>query len=175
MIFKNSVFVICSILLMVIIPECSKKVTKIEPSVPQTPKAVEQPPFKPTDNDTFQEQDMDAVAKEVLTTIYFDFDKYNLLPSEISKLQRIAPWLSGHKNIRVLCEGHCDERGSSDYNMGLGENRSRAVKQWLTAYGIPEYRIETTSYGKERPAIPNCSDESCHAKNRRVEWKVIAK
>jgi peptidoglycan-associated lipoprotein len=176
MAIKKRVILFCSVLFLVAAAGCSKKITKIEPPSPQQPqKATEQPRFTPTDHDTFQPLDMDAGAKEVLIPIYFEFDKYYLLSSEIPKLQRVASWLSKNKNIRVLCEGHCDERGSSDYNMGLGENRAVSVKKWLTTYGISEYQIETTSYGKERLALPNCFDESCHAQNRRVEWKVIAK
>ncbi|MDD5674372.1 MAG: OmpA family protein, partial [Chitinivibrionales bacterium] len=72
-------------------------------------------------------------------------------------------------------EGNCDERGSAGYNMGLGENRARVVKEYLVSYGIPASRIEITSYGKERPAVPNCTDDPCHAKNRRDEFKVLSK
>ena len=74
-----------------------------------------------------------------------------------------------------MAEGNADERGSSEYNMGLGENRARAVKNYLTGYGIDASRIETTSYGEERTARTGCgSDDACHQENRRVEWTVLA-
>lgn len=75
-----------------------------------------------------------------------------------------------------MAQGHADERGSSEYNMGLGENRSKSVKNYLTSYGISSDRIEVTSYGEERPAQSDCgNDENCHQMNRRVEWLVLAK
>jgi peptidoglycan-associated lipoprotein len=111
-----------------------------------------------------------------LVPVYFAYDKYDLLPESVSKLEKIAPFLQSNTAIRVLIEGNADERGSAEYNMGLGESRARTVKNYLTTYGIPDTRMEITSYGKERPAVPNCGeDESCHAKNRRVEWKILAK
>ena len=111
--------------------------------------------------------------KNALVPIYFEFDRYSLIPSEIPKLERIASLLARSRNTRLLCAGYCDDRGTQEYNMGLGENRARAVKNWLTAYGINDLNLETTSYGKEQPAVANCADESCHARNRRAEWKVL--
>ena len=72
---------------------------------------------------------------------------------------------------RVVIEGHCDERGSSEYNIGLGEKRARAVQSYLISYGIDRNRLDVTSLGKERPVASSCSDDFCHAKNRRCEWK----
>lgn len=76
-----------------------------------------------------------------------------------------------------MAEGNCDERGSSEYNMGLGENRARAVQSYLSNYGISADRVQTTSYGEERPARSGCGkgEDECHAQNRRVEWQVLAK
>jgi peptidoglycan-associated lipoprotein len=75
-----------------------------------------------------------------------------------------------------MAQGHADERGSSEYNMGLGENRAGAVRSYLTSYGITTDRVETTSYGEERPVSFNCnSDDNCHSQNRRVEWQVLSK
>lgn len=107
--------------------------------------------------------------------VYFEFDRYDLKPEAISTLERLAGFIREHDGVRLMSEGHADERGSSEYNMGLGENRAKAVKNYLTSYGISSDRIETTSYGKERPANFSCSDEDCHSKNRRVEWRVLAK
>jgi peptidoglycan-associated lipoprotein len=91
-------------------------------------------------------------------------------------LETIASFLKDHPSVRLMAEGNADERGSSEYNMGLGENRAKAVKNYLTSYGISSDRVETTSYGRERPANSNCGeDDACHAKNRRVEWRVLAK
>ena len=154
-----------------------KKITKIEP-LPEPPKPIvipaPEPPPPPVEQ--FVPIDLDAQLREVLQTVYFDFDKYDLRPDAISSLGKIAAFMQEHKTVRLLAEGHCDERGSSEYNMGLGENRAKAVKKYLVSYGITGDRVETTSYGKERPAQMNCgADDNCNEKNRRVEWKALAK
>lgn len=158
---------------------CSKKVTKIEP-IPEPKPQVEAPePEKPVPQpvvEAFVPVDLDAKMREILQTVYFDFDKYDLRSDAISVLGRIAGFMQEHKTVRLLAEGHCDERGSSEYNMGLGENRAKAVKKYLTSYGIAADRIETTSFGKERPVKMNCAaDDNCSQANRRVEWKALAK
>jgi peptidoglycan-associated lipoprotein len=107
--------------------------------------------------------------------IYFDYNRADLKAIEKSKLERIGPFLTEYSQLRVMIEGNCDERGSSEYNLGLGERRAQTVKRWLTSYGIDGSRLETTSYGKERPVRSGCEDEECHAANRRVEWRVIGR
>jgi peptidoglycan-associated lipoprotein len=158
--------------------DCQKKVTKVESPAPVTEKPATEtakpPPLAPLEE--FKPIDMDAQAREALQTIYFDFDKYDLRPDAITKMETIAKFLQEHTTLRVLAEGHCDERGSSDYNMALGENRADAAKRYLVSYGIDPHRLETTSYGKERPVRTGCgNDEVCNQANRRVEWKVLAK
>jgi peptidoglycan-associated lipoprotein len=153
---------------------CQKKTTKVEPTPEPAPAPVEEPRPAPSDEDVYKPMDMDSAARAVLLTIYFDYDQYKLRPEAIEQLERVAKFLSDNKSIRVLMEGHADERGTDEYNMGLGENRAKAAKQYLTTYGIDANRLETTSYGRERPATPSCPDEACHAKNRRVEWKVLS-
>ena len=141
---------------------CQKKVTKVEtPPEPKPP--VVETPIKPVEDFT-PVVDLDAELRQVLQTIYFDFDKYDLRPDAISKLEAIARYLQLHPTVRVLAEGHCDERGSSEYNMGLGENRAKAVKKYLTSYGIDAGKLETTSYGKERLVRMGCgADDLCHS------------
>jgi peptidoglycan-associated lipoprotein len=114
---------------------CQKKVTKVETQPEPKPPVVETPPLKPVD-DFSPVVDLDAELRQILQTIYFDFDKSDLRPDAISKLEAIARYLQAHPSVRVLAEGHCDERGSAEYNMGLGENRAKAVKKYLTSYGI---------------------------------------
>jgi peptidoglycan-associated lipoprotein len=157
---------------------CNKKVTKVEPAPQQaapadtTHKQVAPAP----ERESFETVDADAAVREVLQTVYFDYDQTNLLPATADRLQLIAKMLEEKTGVSLLLEGHADERGTNEYNIGLGERRSRAVKNWLTNYGIGDRRLEVTSYGRERPAMPNCgTDETCHAKNRRVEFKVLAK
>jgi len=156
---------------------CPRKATKVEPEPEPAPVEEPQPEPEPPEEDVvFEAEDMDAQLREVLQPIYFEFDRYDLEPSAISKLERIAAFLKEHPDVRILAQGHTDERGSSQYNIGLGENRANAVKNYLTGYGVSSNRIETTSYGEEQPANPNCgSDDQCHTQNRRVEWQVLAK
>jgi peptidoglycan-associated lipoprotein len=175
-------YIFCTVLLAVIVLSmgCAKKVTKVEPQAkpaPQhapAPKVEEAPPV--AQSDSFKVEDLDAKMKEIFVPIYFAYDKYDLSADAISNLEKIASFMKEKINVRMLIEGNADERGSAEYNMGLGDNRARTVKNYLTGYGISANRFETTSYGKERPAFPNCGeDESCHTKNRRDEWKVLGK
>jgi peptidoglycan-associated lipoprotein len=149
---------------------CSKKVTKIQTSPEKTQPAIEQN----VSNNT-RAQDMISRADEVLVPIYFDYDKSNILNSELLKLEQIAAFLNENSQYQLMIEGHCDERGSSEYNIGLGEKRARTVNKWLIAYGISNSQLKITSFGKERPAAANCEYDDCHSQNRRVEWKVLVK
>jgi peptidoglycan-associated lipoprotein len=170
--------VVAIIALSIGLTGCQKKLTKVavpqetKPAVAQQPKA--QATLPPLEE--FKPIDVDAQVREVLQTVYFDFDKYDLRPDAIGRLEIVAKFLKEHESFRILAEGHCDERGSSEYNMGLGENRAKAVKKYLSSYGINPDRIETTSYGKEKLARTGCgSDDACNQANRRVEWKVLVK
>jgi peptidoglycan-associated lipoprotein len=158
---------------------CQKKITKVAPQPEPTtaPKTQEPPPPPPPQPPTEpQAEDLSGRLQQILQPIYFEFDQSDLKPDAISLLETIASFLKDHPSVRLMAEGNADERGSSEYNMGLGENRAKAVKNYLTSYGISSDRIETTSYGRERPANSNCGeDDACHAKNRRVEWKVLAR
>lgn len=178
----RKVLVVCSICCVacMLVVGCAKKTTKVEGplSKPEpAPKAeVQAPAPAPAPSDSFKVEDLDSKTREILLPIYFNYDKYDLLPESVNKLEKIAPFLQSKTSLRVLIEGNADERGSSEYNMGLGESRARTVKNYLTTYGVADSRLEITSYGKERPAFPNCgADDACHAKNRRVEWKILAK
>ena len=152
---------------------CQKKVTKVEP-IPEPPPVVyEEPPPPPPPEPVVE--DLTPQLNQLLQPVYFDFDKSDLKSDAISRLEMIAGFLREHPQVRLMAEGNADERGSSEYNMGLGENRSRAIRNYLTSYGISSDRLEITSYGEERPASFGCSDESCHSLNRRVEWQVLAK
>jgi peptidoglycan-associated lipoprotein len=99
-------------------------------------------------------------------TVNFDFDKFELRPDAQAILRGQAAWLNQNPSRTVTVEGHCDERGTREYNLGLGERRANAVKQYLTSLGVSASRIKTISYGKERPLCV-ASDESCWSKNRR--------
>ena len=109
------------------------------------------------------EQDL---VQNVGDRVFFDFDKSDIKAEGRTVLQRQADWLKKYPNVTVTVEGHCDERGTREYNLALGERRATAVKKMLVALGIPANRVSTISYGKERPAVVG-SNEAAWAQNRR--------
>jgi len=98
--------------------------------------------------------------------VFFDFDKYDVKPAGKATLDKQAAWLKKYPNWKVVIEGHCDERGTREYNLALGERRANAVKSYLVNQGIPANRVTTISYGKERPVALG-SNEAAWAQNRR--------
>jgi peptidoglycan-associated lipoprotein len=101
--------------------------------------------------------------------IYFNYDSYELRASDQPTLQADAAFLKSHSNIRFTMEGHCDERGSVEYNLALGENRANSVKQALVKLGVPASSIKTISYGKEKPICTE-HNEACWQQNRRAHF-----
>jgi len=104
--------------------------------------------------------------------IYFDFDKSDLRQEAKETLKAKADWLRAHPSYSVIIEGHCDERGTNEYNLALGDRRASSAKKYLVALGISAERLTTISYGEERPADPR-HNENAWAKNRRDEFKLI--
>lgn len=106
--------------------------------------------------------------------IYFAFDRSDLTDDSKATLKKKADWLRDNPSYTVRVEGHCDERGTNDYNLALGQRRAHAAKTYLMALGISEGRILTISYGEERPANPGHNEEAW-AQNRRDEFTAIGK
>ena len=98
--------------------------------------------------------------------VFFDLDKSDLKPEARATLDRQAAWLKKYTSLNVTVEGHCDERGTREYNIALGERRATAAKNYLVAAGINASRVKTVSFGKERPAVLG-SNEAAWAQNRR--------
>ena len=103
--------------------------------------------------------------------IYFAFDKYNLDDAAQSVLQRKAMFLKDNPDIYITVEGHCDERGTNEYNLALGERRAESAKGFLVDLGVEAYRISTVSYGEERPLCTEHT-EACWATNRRDQFVI---
>jgi len=99
-------------------------------------------------------------------TVHFAYDKYNVQDEDRTVLQRQAAWLQKYPAVRVTVEGDCDERGTREYNLALGARRANSVKEYLVSLGVSSARVDTISYGKERP-ICSESTEECWAQNRR--------
>ena len=106
-------------------------------------------------------------------TVFFAFDSSSLSAEAQAALDTQVAWLKKHDDVNVIVQGHCDDRGTREYNLALGERRANAVKQYLVSQGIEESRISTISYGKERPAVLG-NNEAAWAQNRRAITVVSA-
>ncbi|MFH1905102.1 MAG: OmpA family protein [bacterium] len=104
--------------------------------------------------------------KVIFSDILFDYDSYHLKKDTASVLEKIATWLKKHRNVRLMIEGHCDERGSRKYNLILGEQRALSVRRYLTGLGISPSRLYTITYGEDKP-VDIGHDEKAWARNRR--------
>jgi len=131
--------------------EATARVTVTAPPPPPAPVA------QASDEDMFNQNVKDA---------FFDYDKADIRPDAQTALMADAAFLQQHPNIRFTVEGHCDERGSTEYNLGLGDRRASAVKAFLVQQGISADRVRTISYGKEKPFCTT-HDEQCWQQNRR--------
>ena len=121
------------------------------------------PPPPPPPQPTVTDEDL---FSQNIRDVYFDYDKSDIRADQQSSVQADIQFLNQHANINLTIEGHCDERGSTDYNLALGDQRASSVKNALVAGGVSASRIKTISYGKEKPFC-NESNEACWQQNRR--------
>jgi len=98
--------------------------------------------------------------------VFFGYDQFDLTAEARTQIEKQAAWLKQYPNVNIMVEGHCDERGTREYNLALGEKRATSVRNYLIANGVAATRIQTISYGKERPAVMG-ADETSWAQNRR--------
>jgi peptidoglycan-associated lipoprotein len=103
--------------------------------------------------------------------VLFGYDSHTIARAEIAKIERVAAYLRKNSRARLVCEGHCDERGTREYNLSLGEHRALGVRAYLVGLGIPAAHIQTRSYGEERPVNPGHT-EGAWRQNRRVEFAL---
>ena len=146
---------------------CAKKAPEQLPPTPQG--AVEQPQ---TSGPTPGSQAHFASVMRGADTIFFDTDMFNIDAEDQAALRQQAEYLRQYPNIRATVEGHCDERGTREYNIALGERRANAAKNYLVSLGISADRLTTVSYGKERPVALG-SNENAWAQNRRAVTIII--
>ncbi len=148
---------------------CAKKKAAAEAPAPAPVQKTEPAPKPATDDKALKEALAKAVAELAENRVYFDFDKFEIKPEFRPVLEKKAELLKKYSQIKVTIEGHCDERGTEEYNLALGERRAKAVAEYLVMLGVSSARIQTISYGEERPA---CTEhkEGCWSKNRRAEF-----
>lgn len=172
----------CSALFL--LTSCAKK--QVMTGVPEKKPTMVAPP--PGDTDAYKRAEAERQARLAALAaaeglrgeirafeaenIQFDFDKSELMPEARAILVKKAEWLRNNGDFSVRIEGHCDERGTNEYNLALGERRANAAWKFLNALGISGSRMTTISYGEERPADPR-HNENAWAQNRRDEFKLI--
>lgn len=150
-------------------PPKEEKVEKVEEVTPK----VETPRL--TEEELIQRRTLEELNRMgYLNRIHFDFDKYFIRENMKPILEQNARWLLKYPTVVVTIDGHCDERGTEEYNMALGEKRAESAKKYMLNLGVPGERMKTVSYGKIRPLVKGVDEES-HFKNRRDEFTIIKK
>ncbi len=166
---KASSLLLAMALVAVMAAGCAKKPAPVEPAAP----VVSQPaPVAPVMQETVvTEAPVQPMAPTAMRRIFFDFDQYVLTAEAKAILADNAAYLKANGGVQVRIEGHCDERGSDEYNLALGERRARAAMNYLLSLGVAAKRLDVISYGEERPLDPARNDMAW-SKNRRAEFVV---
>jgi peptidoglycan-associated lipoprotein len=168
-------FVVVLMMAALLVPGCAKKTKPVmeepEPTVEMEP-VVEPEPAPDTTGQALREWELQMEADaRLVRTIYFDYDKSNLRKDAQDALSANAKLIQKYTKWTVTIEGHCDERGTAEYNLALGERRAMSAYRYLVSLGIEDKRLSTVSYGEERPADPGHT-EAAWSKNRRCEFKI---
>ena len=169
MIRKHMMFVMALIALLAIAGCGGKKATTAPPPTEPTDNTSTAPQVEEATQATPDPAPSDQLDVASLSDAYLDFDSYSLSSEAKGTLEQNAKAIKGTNSGNVTIEGHCDERGTSAYNLALGEKRANAAKEYLVALGVNAARVSTVSYGKERP-FDDGHDESAWAKNRRAHF-----
>ncbi len=160
-------------LLLILAFGCSKKYVKSHTDDGKTSESVEEA----ISHEELQARAGEGEVSESEGSLFefqdalFDYDKYNIRPDAREALNSVADWLNDHKDINVLIEGHCDERGTNEYNLALGEKRAKSARDYLISRGVSNSKMSIITYGEEKPM---CSMQSanCWQKNRRAHFVV---
>jgi peptidoglycan-associated lipoprotein len=147
-----------------------------EPAQPETrvPPPPSTAPREPVETEVLTQEISELNKKGYLQDAYFDYDASDLRDDARTSLSANAEWLKRYPSIQVLVEGHCDERGTSAYNLALGDRRANAARDYLESLGVASSRVRTVSYGKERPFCTDATEE-CYQQNRRAHFVITAK
>jgi peptidoglycan-associated lipoprotein len=166
---------------LAIAPACKKAAPKTVPESPTPAPAVstQAPPPRaetaaPRTDDVLS-QDLDSLNRRgYLKDAFFDYDQATLRDDARMAIAAGANWLKSYPSVEILIEGHCDERGTTEYNLALGQRRADAVREYIGSLGLEGSRVKTVSYGKERPFCTD-STESCWQQNRRAHMLITGK
>jgi peptidoglycan-associated lipoprotein len=165
---RKAGILLMGLLVLVLLCFCAKK-PKVVEEKPKPPEVTqpEKPPEIPEEG-----VEKKVVTQEDLQPIYFDFDKYDLRPGDREILNLNAKVLKENPDVKIRIEGNCDERGTVEYNLALGDRRARAAMDYLVNLGVTPGRISIISYGKER--CQHCFDEECWSKDRRDDFMIVS-
>jgi peptidoglycan-associated lipoprotein len=179
---------LAALALVVLLPACQKK--KVQAPPPEVPPAVQpaEPPTEvaPRTQGEVADKTPDPLAGDIVAVneyvtrngllgdVYFEFDKADLSEEARERLAKNAEWLRAHPEFQVRIEGHCDERGTNEYNLALGERRAAAAMGYITSLGASAGSLTTLSYGEERPQCTE-SDEGCWSRNRRAHFLITGR
>jgi len=171
------------LLVFAFVTSCKKKVEQAPPPPPQVKEQppvekVEEPPAKEpvlTEEEIFARKTLEELnAEKPIDMIHFDFDKFFIREDAKPVLEANAAYLKRWTSVKVLIEGHCDERGTEEYNLALGEKRAKSTQDYLISLGISADRLKIISYGKSQPLDPG-HNEMAWDKNRRAQFTIIEK
>ena len=180
---KTSMKLTAATAVLLALGACASKPEPVEAPVAQTPAPVEETAAAPTGNVTRETVapvasgptpgSLEDFRVNVGERVYYDLNNYRLDSDDQEVLKRQAAWMASYPSVRVLVAGNCDERGTREYNLALGERRAAVVKDYLVSLGVDPSRIDTISYGKERP-IAAGSDEQSWALNRNGFTQIVS-
>lgn len=156
-----------------VLTACSSTVKKAEETTPMQPAQVGKPapaatsPVAPPESEAAKQARL--IRELSKKSVYFDYDEFIIKPQFQDVIQQQAAFIKKSSNDKVMLEGNADERGSTEYNLALGQKRAETVRKSLVILGVPDSRLEAISYGEEKPR-KTCHDESCWQENRRVDF-----
>lgn len=183
--WRGTLALITVLLTMLVAVSCSKKAVETDPTADA---ASQETVTEEATDDATAAEDAALIAEEELmkkeaaaraearaafenTHVFFNYDSSAVQDSEIASLEAKAEWLKENPGVRITIEGHCDDRGTTDYNLALGDRRAARVKAFLESLGVAADRMVTVSYGEERPLDP-AATEAAWAKNRRAQFVI---
>ena len=186
---RNNFFVLSAAVILaalILFTGCQKKATRPVEAPPQPVKEQPEAAQQPKTPEKISEKKVESVTSSDIASEYaagkegmfadimFDYDKYDVKDSYKSELQAVAEWMTKNNSAKLSVEGNCDDRGTNEYNLALGDRRAKAVRDYLVSLGVASSRIETISYGEEKQVCTDQSEE-CWAKNRRAHFVILIK